>query len=294
MLLYVLLSACGGKTMVSVKDDSRGLRHPEATYRIVRAGDTLYSIAWESGRDYRELSSWNNIPPPYLIRPGQKLRLFPPRSTADAGPGGYRIVAKGDTLYNIARETGIGYRDLAAWNNIPPPYVIRSGQKLRLSRPDRYSRTSRYKTTRKNTTRRAKRPSAKRAPAKPAATRAVGPWAWPTKGKILASFNANGPNKGIDIGGRKGQAIRAAARGTVVYQGSGLRGYGKLIIIKHNADFLSAYAHSNRIYVKEGNMVKRGQKIAEMGSSGTDRVKLHFEIRRRGIPVNPLKYLPRK
>ena len=124
--------------------------------------------------------------------------------------------------------------------------------------------------------------------------RAFGSWAWPTEGKILARFNAKGPNKGIDIGGRKGQAIRAAARGTVVYQGSGLRGYGKLIIIKHNADFLSAYAHSDRIYVREGNVIKRGQKIAEMGSSGTNRVKLHFEIRRRGIPVNPLKYLPKK
>ncbi len=295
LLLYVLLSACGGKTVVSVEDRGRELRHPEATYRIVRAGDTLYSIAWESGRDYRELSAWNNIPPPYLIRPGQKLRLFAPRSTASAGPSGYRIVAKGDTLYSIARETGINYRDLAAWNNIPPPYVIRSGQKLRLSRPDQDLRTSRYKTTRKNITRRAKRPSsAKRAPTKRGAAHDFGSWAWPTEGKILARFNANGPNKGIDIGGRKGQAIRAAANGTVVYQGSGLRGYGKLIIIKHNADFLSAYAHSSRIYVKEGNVIKRGQKIAEMGSSGTDRVKLHFEIRRRGIPVNPLKYLPRK
>jgi lipoprotein NlpD len=110
---------------------------------------------------------------------------------------------------------------------------------------------------------------------------------------LLGRFN-NASNKGIDIAGKKGQAILAADQGQVVYQGGGLRGYGQLIIIKHNADFLSAYAHCDRIYVKEGDVVKRAQKIADIGSSGTDRIKLHFEIRYRGNPVDPMTYLPRK
>lgn len=117
---------------------------------------------------------------------------------------------------------------------------------------------------------------------------------WPAQGALLERFSANGPNKGIDIGGKTGQPILAAEAGQVVYQGSGLRGYGQLIIIKHDDDFLSAYAHCDKIYVKEGNVIKRGQKIADMGSSGTDRARLHFEVRYRGAPVDPLDYLPKK
>jgi lipoprotein NlpD len=122
---------------------------------------------------------------------------------------------------------------------------------------------------------------------------------WPTDGPILARFTPNGINKGLDIGGKRGQTVRAAAAGQVVYQGSGLRGYGQLIIVKHNGEFLSAYAHCDRIYcdriyAEEGDVIKVGQKIAAMGGSGADRIKLHFEIRYRGSPVDPLKYLPRK
>ena len=120
-------------------------------------------------------------------------------------------------------------------------------------------------------------------------------WRWPTRGIILSSFQGNdGFNKGIDLGGKLGEPVLAAAAGQVVYAGSGLRGYGKLLIIKHNETFLSAYAHNERLRVKEGDLVKVGQVIADMGSSGTDRVKLHFEIRRDGTPVDPLKYLPRR
>ena len=111
---------------------------------------------------------------------------------------------------------------------------------------------------------------------------------------LLERYSASGPNKGIDIAGKKGQPIVAAAAGQVVYQGSGLRGYGQLIIIKHNADFLSAYAHCDTIYVKEGNVIKQGRKIALMGNSGANQVMLHFEIRYRGAPVDPQDYLPRK
>lgn len=122
---------------------------------------------------------------------------------------------------------------------------------------------------------------------------APGFWAWPAVGRVLSRYS-EGDSKGLDIIGTRGQPVHAAASGRVVYQGSGLRGYGQLIIIKHNDEFLSAYAHNDRIYVKEGDVVKRGQKIADMGSSGSDRVKLHFEIRRQGIPIDPLKYLPKR
>ena len=122
---------------------------------------------------------------------------------------------------------------------------------------------------------------------------APGFWAWPADGRVLSRYS-EGDAKGLDISGIRGEPVRAAASGRVVYQGSGLRGYGQLIIIKHNDEFLSAYAHNDRIYVKEGDAVKRGQKIADMGSSGSDRVKLHFEIRRQGVPIDPLKYLPKR
>ena len=117
---------------------------------------------------------------------------------------------------------------------------------------------------------------------------------WPAEGKILNYYSANGPSKGIDIAGTRGQTIRAAAAGKAVYIGSGLRGYGQLIILKHNDDFLSAYAHNDKIYVKEGDVIQRGQAIAAMGSTGADRVELHFEIRHGGVPIDPLKHLPTK
>jgi lipoprotein NlpD len=120
-------------------------------------------------------------------------------------------------------------------------------------------------------------------------------WRWPASGRVLVPFNGNnGLNKGIDIDGNLGQPVLAAAAGEVVYAGSGLRGYGKLLIIKHNQNYLSAYAHNQRLLVQEGDVVKMGQRVADMGSSGTDRVKLHFEIRRDGTPVDPMRYLPRR
>ncbi len=260
-------------------------RQPQAKYRVVKAGDTLYSIAWESGRDFRDLAGWNDIAPPYLIKPGQRLRLYapPPAHKPAARASSYHIVAKGETLYGIARNAGVNPYDLAAWNNVAPPYLLQPGQQLRLSATE--AEAGAPKTI-------ASPPP--RSPGDTTTQSAVLAWMWPTDGTILERYAANGPNKGIDIGGNHGQPIRAAAPGRVVYEGSGLRGYGKLIIIKHNADFLSAYAHCATTYVKEGNAIKPGQKIADMGNSGTDRVKLHFEIRRDGVPVDPIDYLPKK
>ena len=171
----------------------------------------------------------------------------------------------------------------ASWNNIPRPYTIYPGQKLRvnstapISGAKSASRTSSSKPRAKSS--------------KPVKSVPVGDWRWPIKGKLLSKFS--GSNNGIDIIAKEGTVISAASAGKVVYAGSGLQRYGKLIILKHNETFLSAYAHNHRLHVKEGEVVKVGQKIADMGSTGTNKVMLHFEIRRNGKPVNPLRYLPR-
>jgi lipoprotein NlpD len=241
LVLLVFLSACAGpKPLAPVTDRSAPLRQPASDYRVVVAGDTLYSIAWESGRDYRELAAWNHIPHPYTIKPGQRLRLYPPAKTPIANA-----------------------------------QAVKKAPKTAPARKTHHQATAHP--------RKQYRPS-------PAATS----WRWPTDGAVISTFASNSINKGIDIGGARGQSIRAAASGRVVYSGSGLRGYGQLIILKHNDDFLSAYAHNDKVYVKEGDMIKSGQQIAAMGSSGTDRTKLHFEIRRHGVPVDPLQYLPKK
>jgi lipoprotein NlpD len=251
----------------------------------VRPGDTLYSIAWESGRDYRELAAWNDIDPPYLIKPGQVIRLYPSAGQAPAGVT--YTVKRGDTLFAIARARGVRYQDLAAWNGIKRPYALRPGQELRVVAPGAKAPT--------RAPLRVDTPKVRAAPDDDDTTPAGSVnWAWPTEGTVIARFAPNGTNKGIDIAGATGQPVRAAASGKVVYQGSGLRGYGQLIIVKHNADFLSAYAHCATIYAKEASVIKPGQVICTMGSSGTDRVKLHFEIRRRGVPVDPMEYLPKK
>lgn len=195
---------------------------------------------------------------------------------------GYHVVQKGDTLYSIAWRYGLDYRDLADWNRIAADYLIYPGQELRLTPPPARSRRQQRE-----------RPVAAPAPQRAAATPAsVIKWQWPTRGRLL---QADTPvsRKGVDIGGSAGQSIVAAAAGSVVYSGSGLLGYGKLIIIKHNDTYLSAYAHNQEIYVKEGDKVVGGQKIATMGIGNSGKPVLHFEIREKGKPVNPLSRLPK-
>lgn len=206
-------------------------------------------------------------------------------------------VAKGDTLYSIALRYGLYYKDLASINDIGPPYAIYAGQELRLD--SRAARSELKNTTignRQNIDSRSKKGTGKLiSPSNSNSFYSTPKWQWPTQGKIIALFQGeSGLNKGIDLGGKLGEPVLAAASGQVLYAGSGLSGYGKLLIIKHNETFLSAYAHNNELLVKEGDLVKAGQKIADMGSSGTDRVKLHFEIRSDGNPVDPLKYLPKR
>lgn len=227
-----------------------------------------------------------------FIATGCGSRPLPPvteKSTAEAPvevlvrslKGPYRV-RRGDTLYSIAFEAGADYRDLAVWNGIEPPYRLREGQILKLSPP-------------KAATGKTVPPAASpRTPTTPASVEAAIKWSWPAEGPVLQGFGGAQTNRGLEIGGRDGQPVRAAAGGRVVYAGSGLRGYGELIIVKHDETYLSAYAHNRRLLAQEGQMVSPGQTIAEMGDTGASRVKLHFEIRQRGVPVDPMAYLPRR
>ncbi|WP_408004311.1 peptidoglycan DD-metalloendopeptidase family protein [Zestomonas carbonaria] len=224
---------------------------------------------------------------------------------------GQYVVQRGDTLYSIAFRYGWDWKALAARNNIASPYTIRVGQVIRFDgRPPATGNVAR------TTPAPAAKPAAPVAPATPARPTAAAPappaatpaqtpiqpvarsasgWAWPANGPLIARFSSNGSlNKGIDIAGELGQPVLAASDGSVVYAGSGLRGYGELVIIKHSDTYVSAYGHNRRLLVREGQQVKAGQTIAEMGSTGADRVKLHFEIRRQGKPVDPLQYLPKR
>jgi lipoprotein NlpD len=238
----------------------------------------------------------------------------------NAGKPGYYTVKPGDTLYRIALETGQAWRDVQAWNNLANPNLIEVGQVLRVAPPASTSAPAapvavapvasssvvgrpigQASATQAPAAAPATPPSA--APATPApapapaAEQPSGPdeiaFVWPAQGGVLATFD-EARNKGVSIGGKPGDPVVAAADGRVVYAGAGLRGYGNLVILKHNNTYLTAYAHNQALLVREDQMVKQGQRIAEMGSSDTDRVKLHFEVRRQGKPVDPLNHLPKR
>lgn len=207
---------------------------------------------------------------------------------APAPPGHYRVEA-GDTLYKIAFDHGLDFQSLVEWNGLANPDHIEAGALLRLT-PPKAVVTVKSLSPPAGVTRR----PLPAEPTQPPSLPKDGPpdhWAWPCRGQLLTRFDA-GLGKGIDIAGTRGQFVQAAAAGRVVYTGSGLRGYGKLIIIRHGRTLLSAYAHNARILVREGQDVARGQIISEMGDTDTDRIKLHFEIREFGKPVDPLNYLP--
>ncbi len=258
----------------------------------VQKGDTLISIALANGLDYREFAAWNNIVNPNVIKLGEVLRLTPPGTIENSATG--------------QPQPGAPVASPLIITQMPP--AVSSSQ----------ANTDKFKTEPKAITlpytdqayaklsaEAAAAASAATVPGAAVATPAAPPtaaaptnddvdWAWPLqpapKGKIVAMFTD--ANKGVDISGNKGTPVLAAASGKVVYSGAGLRGYGRLVIIKHNATWLSAYAHNEKILVAEGEEVKKGQKIAEMGSSDADQVKLHFEIRKQGKPVDPMKFLP--
>ena len=214
----------------------------------------------------------------------------------------HHTVSKGETLYSIAWRYGKDFKELAAINRIPAPYRIFPGQRLTLAgqAPAPVRQTSLAQNSKPKKPARKPVPVAAKAPSRAIKKSSISDrnnfdtkWQWPVRGRILSRFQANDPlRKGVDIAGKKGESVQAAADGTVIYAGSALRGYGKLLIIKHSEEFLSAYAHNDKLLVGEGAKVKAGQRIAELGSSGTDRDMLHFEIRKNGQPVDPLVYLP--
>lgn len=229
-------------------------------YYTVRPGDTLYRIGLEHGQSWRDLAAWNQLTNPDRIEVGQVLRVVPPSAAAEP-PASAAV-----TTQPVA-SAAVQARPLPA--ETPPPATA----------PAAASAPSPSAT--------AAAPS--RTPAAPAAEAIA--LVWPARGPVLYTFDET-RNKGIGIGGKAGDPVLAAADGRVVYAGSDLRGYGNLIIIKHNNTYLTAYAHNQSLLVREDQTVRQGQKIAEMGSSDADRVKLHFEVRRQGKPVDPMTLLP--
>ena len=197
----------------------------------------------------------------------------------------------GDTLYVIAWEAGLDYRQLADWNHLVAPYRIPPGSRIRLSPPRRTKVGGEVEPGASVIALSSETTTAIKMAAEDPKYR-VSHWSWPTKGPIIQHFTGEDGNNGMDISGRKGARIHAASDGVVVYAGSGLRGYGQLLIIQHNDVFLSAYAHNRTLLVSEGATVRRGQIVAEMGDTDAESPRLHFEIRRDGKPVNPLNYLP--
>ncbi|WP_417223654.1 peptidoglycan DD-metalloendopeptidase family protein [Amphritea sp.] len=276
-LLFVVLmvSACSS-TSVYTPVDERSIGGRQAVkvvssqspdqYRV-RRGDTLYSIAFRYGLDFRELARHNNISNRYKIYPGQVLSL-------KASPD--QPQAKPVTASSPKKKTksSVKTASVVAAKPVKPAVVKKTAAPAPSAKP---------KVT----------PAVKLSP-QPVTARAL-KWRWPASGQIIQRFSNKGKvNKGINFAGRKGEPVFAAESGKVVYAGSGLLGYGNLVIIHHNQKFLSAYAHNSRILVKENDKVKIGDKIAEIGNSGAARTMLHFEIRRDGQPVDPMLYLPRK
>ncbi len=281
---------------------------PVATH-VVKRGETLVGIALQYGLDYRELAAWNGIANPNVISVGQTLVLAAPAGApAVAAPVATPLASNGpivesrplantDKLKVEPRGQRLPYsdRNLAQLSGGEAPAGSAPAPTPAPGTPAAPAPSGPATPAPATSAPPTPVPGAP-APVPAAPERATGTadeavdWIWPVKGKVLAGFSE--ASKGMDIGGKKGTPVVAAAGGRVVYAGTGLRGYGKLVIIKHNDTWLSAYAHNENILVKEQQEVKRGQKIAEMGSSDADQVKLHFEIRRQGKPVDPAKLLP--
>jgi lipoprotein NlpD len=260
IILIALLSliSCASHSPAPVLDKSKNYANRPKTY-VVIPGDTLFSIAWRYGLKYEILAKHNGISPPYVIRPSQIIRL----DVAGTATSATKKQESNKVISAANSMRGVDQKPV-------------STQKNKSIRQENKTAVKGGNTDKKQVW-------------------SAPQWRWPVRGSLLSSFQGtNALNKGIDLGGKLGEPVLAAAGGQVVYSGNGLRGYGKLLIVKHNETYLSAYAHNDRLLVKEGDFVKAGQRIADMGSSGTDRVKLHFEIRRDGTPVDPMKFLPRR
>ena len=300
LILVVVLAACG-PSWAPVQDNSRG-GYGSGDYAItsdghyrVKRGDTLHAIAFNYGLDWRDVADWNGIRAPYTIYPDQEIRLSPPASRA--GPPGQVVTrAAQQPAGAVSRDAGPGTPASTA-GAAPATTVEPTAPASRAAEPvgERPAAPDAAEPAG-----RAAAASAVSAPAQPSPAEApplVDPdrWLWPTEGRLLSRFQANDPARnGIDIGGEEGQPVRAAAAGEVVYSGSGLIGYGELIIVKHSDRMLSAYAHNHRRLVAEGQRVAAGEQLAEMGRNDRNQSMLHFEIRVNGTPQDPMKYLPRR
>ena len=239
-----------------------GETRPE--FYTVRKGDTLYSIALDHGLDYRDLAQWNGITDPSMIRMGQSLRLLAPASAVATAPAKPVPGVQGRPIGESPSAT-VGDNVKTQPKAMRAPYSDQTYAQMSGAKPE---------------------------PVKPDEGEDSVNWGWPASGRVVSTFNDSANLKGIGIAGKLGQPVLASAPGRVIFSGTGIRGFGKLIVIKHNNTYLSVYGHNNELLVKEGQNVTKGQKIAEMGSTDTDQVKLHFEIRRFGKPVDPAKLLP--
>ncbi|WP_423245927.1 murein hydrolase activator NlpD [Klebsiella quasipneumoniae] len=265
-----------------------------STYTVKR-GDTLFYIAWVTGNDFRDLAQRNNVPAPYALNVGQVLQV--------GNASGQPITGENAVSQASARASGgatatttSAQKSTAVVASQPTiTYSESTGEQsatkmLPNNKPATTTSTVVAPVTAPTTVSTTQPTASSTSTSSP-----ISSWRWPTDGKVIENFSgAEGGNKGIDIAGSKGQAIVATADGRVVYAGNALRGYGNLIIIKHNDDYLSAYAHNDTMLVREQQEVKAGQKIATMGSTGTSSTRLHFEIRYKGKSVNPLQYLPQR
>ena len=268
----------------------------------VAPGDTLYSIAFANGMDARQLAAINSIPPPYLIHPGQVLKLKPsaPEAVAPTGSASANNAASPAPVaaQPAAQPPASAQPQAPVFGPVTSQPMTGSGVAAAGSEPVAPAPPASAPpvATPAAPTRSVMAPPV--SPAAPGATRTAGgiSWQWPANGKVVGGFQAGsgGDGAGLNIAGNMGDPVRAAASGTVVYSGNGLIGYGELIIIKHNDTYLSAYGHNSKRLVKEGEHVGAGQEIALMGASGAPRVELHFEIRKDGKPVDPLGYLPQR
>lgn len=256
----------------------------------VEKGDTLYSISKRYDMPLRDLIDANSLKPPYTLKVGQVLRL--PAST-------YHVVSRGDTLYSISRQYNANIADLKRINNLSYPYTLAVGQKVILAGSARsLSATANPPPKRKYTARAAPRKTTSR-PARGSYTvvqKRSSKFSWPVRGTIVSKFGTIGKgraNDGINIKATRGTAVKAADAGTVAYAGNELKGFGNLILVRHNDGWITAYAHNDRLLVKKGQKVRRGEKIATVGATGgVNSPQLHFEIRAGKKAVNPVAYLP--
>lgn len=306
VFMVYLLQGCGNRLLAPVEErDATGKKAESSSfyppteadnsrqYYTVKRGDTLYSIAFRYGVDFKTLAKTNGINANYTIYPGQRLNL---QKARDHKPVLTQVAT--NTTKTSTRVTPTQRHP----KTIPPKNTTQNNHSITntpvANKP--VSKPTTVKTEDKPATEKAT--AEKKATEKPTVedqsydlgNKAVKYWMWPAMGAITKDYNVAKGSKGIDIAGNMGDAVRAAAAGRVVYAGRGLRGYGNLVIIKHNNDYISAYAHNKTILVKENEIIKAGQKIAEIGNTDSDSPKLHFEIRYKGKPTNPMKFLPKR